>query len=55
MTLALFSAASFVVVALMVGEYNAAIGRVVLADVAASILLLAGVVAEKWPKYRIPS
>ena len=42
----LFSAASFIVVALWVGGYNAAIGRVVLADGVAVILLAAGLVAE---------
>jgi hypothetical protein len=44
----LFSAASFVVVALWVGGYNAAIQRVVIADVVVSILLSAGLFAEWW-------
>jgi hypothetical protein len=44
----LFSAASFIVVALWVGGYNAAIGRVVLADGVAVILLAAGLAAELW-------
>jgi hypothetical protein len=48
LAVALFSAASFIVVALWVGGYNAAIGRVVTADVVASILLIAGLVAELW-------
>lgn len=42
----LCSAASFIVVALMVGGYNPAIGRVVVADAVASVLLAAGLVAE---------
>ena len=45
---ALCSAASFIVVALWVGGYNAAIARVVTADVVASILLAAGLGAELW-------
>ena len=49
LTVALFSAASFVVVAMAVGGYNPAIGRVVVADVVASVLLAAGLVAELWP------
>jgi len=44
----LFSAASFVVVALWVGGYNVAIARVVTADVVVSILLSAGLCAEWW-------
>ena len=44
----LFSAASFVVVALWVGGYNAAIARVVTADVVVSVLLCAGLYAEWW-------
>jgi len=48
LTVALFSAASFIVVAMAVGGYNAAIGRVVVADVVASVLLAAGLVAELW-------
>lgn len=48
LTVALFSAASFIVVALAVGGYNPAIGRVVVADVLASMLLVVGLVAELW-------
>ena len=48
LVVALFSAASFIVVALWVGSYNAAIARVVTADIVASILLAAGLVAELW-------
>lgn len=48
LTVALFSAASFIAVALWVGGYNTAIARVVTADVVASILLAAGLVAELW-------
>jgi hypothetical protein len=48
LTVALFSAASFMVVALWVGGYNWAIARVVTADVVASILLAAGLAAELW-------
>lgn len=48
LTVALFSAASFIVVAIAVGGYNPAIGRVVVADVVASVLLAAGLVAELW-------
>ncbi len=44
----LFSTASFVAVALAVGGYNAAIGRVVAADVVASVLLAAGLAAQWW-------
>lgn len=46
LTVALFSAASFIAVALWVGGYNAAIARVVAADLVASILLAAGLAAE---------
>jgi hypothetical protein len=35
-------------VALWVGDYNSAIARVVTADVVASILLAAGLIAETW-------
>lgn len=42
----LASAASFLLVARWVGGYNAAIGRVVTADVLASAALAAGLVAE---------
>ena len=48
LTVALFSAASFIVVAMSVGGYNPAIGRVVVADVVASVLLAAGLAAELW-------
>jgi len=48
LTVAFFSAASFIAVAMAVGGYNPAIGRVVIADVVASVLLAAGLVAELW-------
>ena len=48
----LTSAASFVVVALWVGGYNAAVGRVVLADVVAVVFLMAGLAAEAWGAWR---
>jgi hypothetical protein len=48
LSVGLFSAASFIVVAMAVGGYNPAIGRVVFADVVASVLLGAGLVAELW-------
>ena len=48
LTIALFSAASFIVVAMAVGGYNTAIGRVVVADVVAAVLLAAGLVADLW-------
>ena len=48
LTVALFSAASFIVVAIAVGGYNPAIARVVVADVVASVLLAAGLGAELW-------
>jgi len=48
LTVGLCSAASFVVVAMWIGDYNPAIRRVVIADVAASILLIAGLAAEWW-------
>jgi hypothetical protein len=48
LTVALFSAASFIVVAMAVGGYNPAIARVVVADVVASVLLAAGLGAELW-------
>lgn len=48
LTVALFSAASFIVVAIAVGGYNPAIGRVLVADIVASVLLAAGLVAELW-------
>lgn len=54
LTVALFSAASFVVIAMAVGGYNPAIGRVVVADVVASVLLAAGLVAELWLMARKP-
>jgi hypothetical protein len=50
LAVALFSAASFIAVAMAVGEYNPAIGRVVVADLVASLLLAAGLVAELWLK-----
>ena len=48
LTVGLISAASFIVVAITVGGYNPAIGRVVVADVVASVLLAAGLAAELW-------
>jgi hypothetical protein len=48
LSVGLFSAASFIVVAMAVGGYNPAIGRVVFADVVASVLLAAGLVVELW-------
>ncbi len=51
LTMALFSASSFIVVALMVGGYNAAVARVVAADVLASALLAAGLGAEWWLRH----
>lgn len=48
LAVALFSAASFIAVALAVGGYNPAIGRVVVADAVASALLAAGLLAELW-------
>ena len=48
LTVGLFSAASFIIVAMVVGGYNPAIGTVVVADVVASLLLAAGLVAELW-------
>ena len=49
LAVALFSAASFIAVAVAVGGYNPAIGRVVVADVVASVLLAGGLLAELWP------
>jgi len=46
LAIGLFSATSFIVVALWVGGYNTAIGRVVLADGVAVILLAVGLAAE---------
>jgi hypothetical protein len=46
LSLALFSAAGFPLLAAWVGGYNAAIGRVVVADLFAVILLSAGLVTE---------
>ncbi|MCA3222659.1 MAG: phosphopantetheine adenylyltransferase [Burkholderiales bacterium] len=46
LSVGLFSAASFIVVAMAVGGYNPPIGRVVFADVVASVLLTAGLVVE---------
>lgn len=48
MVVALCSAASFVAVALAVGGYNASIARVIVADLAASVLLVVGLCAEWW-------
>jgi hypothetical protein len=48
LTVSLFSAASFMVVAIWVGGYNSAIARVVAADALASILLASGLGAELW-------
>lgn len=48
LAVALFSTASFLAVAVLVGGYNPAIGRVVWADAVASVLLAAGLVAELW-------
>lgn len=46
LALALFSAAGFPLVAAWVGGYNSAIGRVVVADLIAVILLSGGLVTE---------
>jgi hypothetical protein len=46
LSIGLFSALSFIVVAWWVGGYNGAIGRVVTADIIASVLLAAGLVTE---------
>lgn len=48
LAVALFSAASFIVVAMAVGGYDPAIGRIVVADVLASVLLAVGLAAELW-------
>ena len=48
LAVALFSAASFIVVAMVIGGYNSAIGRVVIADVVASVLLAFGLATELW-------
>lgn len=48
----LFSAASFIAVAMHVGGYNAAIARVVAADVVASAALAVGLAAELWLRQR---
>jgi hypothetical protein len=48
LSVGLFSAASFIVVAMAVGGYNPAIGRVVFADVVVSVVLTAGLVMELW-------
>jgi hypothetical protein len=48
LTVSLFSAVSFIVVAMFVGGYNSDVGRVVLADGVASVLLAIGLVAELW-------
>jgi hypothetical protein len=54
LAVALFSAASFILVALRVGGYNTAVARVVSADVVASVLLAAGLVAELWLQRQLP-
>ena len=46
LSLGFVSAASFIVVAVWVGNYNAEINRVVVADVIASLLLGLGLCAE---------
>ena len=46
LTVALFSALSFIVIATMVNGYNPAIARIVIADVVASVLLATGLAAE---------
>jgi len=48
LSVGLFSAASFIFIAMAVGGYNPAICRVVFADVVASVLLAAGLVVELW-------
>ena len=48
LSVGLFSTASFIVVAMGVGGYNSAIGRVVFADVVAAVLLAAGLLVELW-------
>lgn len=48
LSVGLFSAASFIVIAMAVGGYNPAISRVVFADVVVSVLLAAGLVVELW-------
>lgn len=48
LAVALFSATSFIAVAMAVGGHNQAIGRVVAIDVAVSLLLIVGLVAELW-------
>jgi hypothetical protein len=48
LAVALVSAASFVLVALWVGDYNAPIRRIVLADVFASGLLVVGLACQLW-------
>ncbi len=48
LSVGLFSAASFIVVAIAVGGYNSAVGRVVFADMVASVLLAAALVVELW-------
>lgn len=48
LAVALFSAASFIVIAMAVGGYNPAIGRIVVADLLASVLLAVGLAAELW-------
>ena len=48
LSVGLFSTASFIFVAMGVGGYNSAIGRVVFADVVAAVLLAAGLLVELW-------
>jgi uncharacterized membrane protein YobD (UPF0266 family) len=48
MTVGFFSAASFIAIAVWVGSTNAALDRVVIADVVAAVFLVAGLVAEFW-------
>lgn len=47
MTAGLFSAASFIAIAVWVGEYNAALDRVVIVDMVASVFLVVGLVTER--------
>ena len=46
LSVGLFSAASFVAVALWVGGYNDSIQRVVVADIIVTVMLAAGLIAE---------
>jgi hypothetical protein len=47
---ALVSVVSFLVLAAVEGRYNAALGRVVVADVVALVALSAGIAAELWAR-----